>query len=133
MTAPYVFSTRSTKQLETCHKDLQTLFHTVLKTIDCTILNGFRNKNSQLLAYQEGRSKVVWPDSNHNKSPSLAVDVVPYPIDWMDTRRFCLFAGFVLATAESLGVSIRWGGDWNKDWNVKDNIFNDLLHYEVCE
>ncbi|KKK66847.1 hypothetical protein LCGC14_2959950, partial [marine sediment metagenome] len=24
-----------------------------------------------------------------------------------------------------------WGGDWDLDWNVRDNVFDDLGHFEL--
>jgi peptidoglycan L-alanyl-D-glutamate endopeptidase CwlK len=73
----------------------------------------------------------MFPDSTHNSYPSLGIDVVPYPIDWRDTARFCYFAGYVKGIAQNLGIKIRWGGDWDSDWQVKDNRFNDLAHWEL--
>ena len=78
-----------------------------------------------------GKSQLGWPNSNHNTSPSRAVDVVPYPVDWSDRDRFHLFAGYVLATAQSLGYTLRWGGDWDSDTQTSDNQFDDFPHFEV--
>jgi hypothetical protein len=61
----------------------------------------------------------------------LAVDVAPYPVDWNDKERFYYFAGFVKGVASSLGISIRWGGDWNSDNNLKNQTFFDLPHFEL--
>jgi peptidoglycan L-alanyl-D-glutamate endopeptidase CwlK len=77
--------------------------------------------------------------SNHNYIPSRAVDVAPYPINWGDTNRIYLFAGYVLATARKLLESgamtkaIRWGGDWNQNTLVNDETFLDLVHFEVID
>jgi peptidoglycan L-alanyl-D-glutamate endopeptidase CwlK len=131
------FSSQSLDKLSTCHPDLQTLFHEVIKYFDCTVLEGFRDKEAQDKAYREGKSKVQWPNGNHNELPSLAVDVAPYPIDWKDTSRFYFFAGRVMGIAEMLKQQgrithdIRYGGDWNGDTQVKDNKFSDLVHYEL--
>ena len=65
--------------------------------------------------------------------PSLAVDVAAYPIAWDDRARQTLFAGYVLATAKAMGVDLRWGGDWNRDTEVRDNGFDDLVHFEIME
>jgi len=81
----------------------------------------------------EGKSQVRWPDGNHNTVPSLAVDVTPYPIKWDDRERQTLFAGYVLATAKAMGVSLRWGGDWDRDTEVRDNSFDDLVHFEIVK
>ena len=52
-------------------------------------------------------------------------------IDWDDRERFTLFAGFVLGIAKSMGINLRWGGDWDQDWTVKDNKFDDFPHFEL--
>ena len=63
----------------------------------------------------------------------MAVDVAPYPIDWEDRDRFHYFGGYVLGIAKSLGLNIRWGGDWDQDTQTKDNKFDDLVHFEIKE
>jgi hypothetical protein len=44
-----------------------------------------------------------------------------------------LFAGFVIGTAALMGISIRWGGDWDRDTYTKDNSFDDLVHFELID
>ncbi len=41
------------------------------------------------------------------------------------------FAGLVRGIAVSWGVKIRWGGDWDMDGDLKDNSFDDLVHFEI--
>ncbi len=103
----------------------------VIKHYDCTIICGHRTKEQQEKAYKDGNSKVQFPHGRHNKKPSNAVDVAPYPIDWNDRDRFHLFAGFVLGIAASMGKTLRWGGDWDMDKDLKDNKFDDLVHFEL--
>jgi len=125
------FGGKSRRELATCDKKLQEVFHEVIKTVDCSVLKGHRNQVDQDKAFKEGRSKLRYPDGNHNASPSFACDVVPYPIDWDDRERFHLFAGFVLGTAKQMGIDLRWGGDWNINWYVDDNNFDDFPHFEL--
>ena len=33
--------------------------------------------------------------------------------------------------AKSMGITLRWGGDWDMDTQVKDNKFDDLVHFEI--
>ena len=127
------FGKRSLKQLNTCHADLGKVFNEVIKTVDCSVLEGHRNKDKQNLFFEEGKTKVKYPDGRHNDYPSNAVDVVPYPIDWNDRERFHLFAGFVIGIAKSMGINLRWGGDWNQNWEVDDNKFDDFPHFELRE
>lgn len=125
------FSDKSKKILQTCHIDLQGLFNEVIRTYDCTILEGHRDEETQNIYHRQGKSKLSWPESAHNKNPSLAVDVAPYPIDWNDSVRFYHFAGFVLGIATKRGIKIRWGGDWNGNMDFKDQNFHDLPHIEL--
>ena len=125
------FSQRSLDRLSTCDKRLQLVFNKVIQHFDCTIIQGYRPREEQEQAFRDGKTKVHWPNSKHNKQPSLAVDVAPYPIDWNDRERFHLFAGFVLGTASSMGITLRWGGDWDQDTEVKDNSFDDLVHFQL--
>ena len=120
-------------QLGSCHSDLQRLFNEVIKHYDCTILEGHRTEDRQNELYENGKSKVKFPNSKHNSFPSMAVDVVPYPIDWDDTRRFYMFVGIVRGIASQLGINIRCGADWDGDLEVKDQNFHDLPHFELIK
>jgi len=132
------FGKRSKKRLATCDVRLQKLFKEVVKHFDCTVIQGYRGEEEQNQAYDAGRSKLRYPDGKHNATPSKAVDVAPYPIDWGDRDRFNYFAGFVMGMATKLSdkvphLRIRWGGDWDMDTEVKDNKFDDLVHFELYD
>jgi peptidoglycan LD-endopeptidase CwlK len=127
------FSEKSCSKLATCDPRLQRVFEVVVREFDCTILEGHRDQERQDRMVEEGKSQVRWPDGKHNTVPSMAVDVTPYPIAWDDRERQTLFAGYVLATAKALGVELRWGGDWDGDTEVRDNQFDDLVHFELVE
>ena len=125
------FGKRSKNALSSCDERLIKIFNEVIKTVDCSVLEGHRCQSKQDKYYEEGKSKVKYPSGRHNKLPSMAVDVAPYPIDWDDRERFHLFAGFVLGIAKSMGINLRWGGDWNQNWFVDDNKFDDFPHFEL--
>lgn len=125
------FSDKSYRKLLTCHSDLVDLFYTVIQHFDCTVICGHRDEEDQMKAYNSGHSKTPWPNSKHNILPSRAVDVIPYPIDWEDRERMNYFAGVVKGIASCMGINIRWGGDWDRDTEVKDNRFDDLVHFEL--
>ena len=127
------FGRRSKTNLNTCDEDLIFLFTEVVKYFDCSVLEGHRGKKLQNKFFKEGKSKLKFPEGNHNKKPSKAVDVVPYPIDFNDRERMTYFAGFVKGMAAVFGIPIRWGGDWNSNTEVKDNNFDDLPHFELRE
>jgi peptidoglycan L-alanyl-D-glutamate endopeptidase CwlK len=125
------FSESSKEELATCDPRLQTLFNIVILHFDCKVLEGYRSETRQLDLYERGLSQVK--RGNHNYSPSRAVDVAPYPIDWADTARWYYFGGVVMGIAKILGLPIRWGGDWDGDTKVSDQGFNDLGHFEIKE
>lgn len=117
------FSKKSLAKLDTCHPDLQKLFNEVIKIWDCSILEGHRNREDQEAAFAAGKSQKHWPDGNHNKMPSLAVDVMPYPVIWEDVQGIKAFATHVIATADQLDIPITWGGSWK--------TLVDMPHYEL--
>ena len=144
------FSKKSASILETCHPKLQQVFNEVVKTFDCTIISGHRPPEEQFKLFQKGRIKddlgnwlivkredvVTYKDgyeklSKHNYRPSLAVDVVPYPVEWDNKDRMIYFAGFVKGVSEKLGFEIVWGGDWDADTDMEDQTFKDLPHYQL--
>ena len=130
------FGTRSKSNLDSAHKDLQTLFNEVIKHYDCSVICGYRNEIDQNKAYHDGRSSLKFPQSKHNSLPSRAVDVVPYfkrkpNIRWDDKDKFYEFAGFVQGVAAMLNIKIRCGHNWDMDDELHDSSFIDLPHYEL--
>jgi len=133
---PY-FSTSSKQKLKTCDPELQILFNYVIKYFDITIVCGERGREEQDHAFQNGFSTVSYPHSMHNKEPSLAVDAVPYPIEWGNTERMLYLIGFVLGVAQMLkdygaiDNDVISGRDWDDDTILTDQRFNDFAHFEM--
>jgi peptidoglycan L-alanyl-D-glutamate endopeptidase CwlK len=125
------FSPRSLANLDTCHEDLQQVFISVVQRFDCTVLCGHRGEEAQNEAHRTGKSQLKYPQGNHNKFPSSAVDVAPYPIDWENRERFVYFGGYVLGVAANMDIGLRWGGDWSMDHDLTDQTFHDLPHFEL--
>ena len=125
------FSKTSLSRLEACHTDLQRLFNEVIKHVDCTVLCGRRGQEEQDALFQSGQSKLQYPHSKHNADPSCAVDVVPYPIDWEDLRRFDRFAAYVMGVADKMGIDIEWGGTWTDCPTDKVAKFYDAPHFQL--
>lgn len=125
----YKFSKRSRTNLSQAHEDLQVLFSEVIKCRDITVICGHRGEKDQMDAFNNGFSMLKYPASKHNKVPSLAVDVVPFPIDWNNIGRFEELGEFVMLKARELKKegkiksNISWGGHWKK--------FKDYPHYEI--
>jgi peptidoglycan L-alanyl-D-glutamate endopeptidase CwlK len=126
-------NTASRAQLDTCDVRLQRLFGEVDRYYPCLILEGHRDEAAQNAAFDEGKSRLKWPDSNHNSYPSRAVDVAPLPLDWENAEEFWHFSGFVLGTAHALRINLRYGGDWDRDRDLRDNKLVDLVHFEIVE
>jgi peptidoglycan L-alanyl-D-glutamate endopeptidase CwlK len=136
------YSAISLRNLKDVEPTLQRVFKDVLNLgFDHRVICGHRNKQDQDAAFASKNSKLKWPKSKHNKLPSLAVDAVPYPIQWhakdkriqdLYNRRMALFAGVVIAVARlKYGLDIRWGGDWDSDWDTTDERFLDYAHFEI--
>lgn len=122
------FSKRSIENLATCKEPLIDLFLEVVKERDCSILCGHRNEADQEKAFNDKRSYVHFPNSRHNQHPSIAVDVMPYPINWDDRLGQHEFATYVFNTAMQMGIRVQWGGLF-KTRNGK--IFYDAPHWQL--
>lgn len=132
------FSQESMKELSTCHIDLQVIFFNVVRTFDCKVIEGYRNEERQNIAFQDGKSKLKYPDGKHNNLPSMAVDVAPSPIPaWSKIVDFVFFGGYVLGIAQKLyderkiTHKIRYGGDFNENKIISDSSFLDAVHFEL--
>lgn len=130
----FKYGTRSMQRLITCHPNLQKICHGSLERspFDLTILEGKRPEERQNQLYADGFSKVKWPDSMHNKNPSLAVDIAPFPVEWNNALKFHVLAGIMFAVASEFDIKLRWGGDWNGNWR-SDQSFIDLPHFELID
>lgn len=149
------YSESSRSKLETAHEDLQKVFNRVVKIFDNTIIYGHRSPEEQFELYKKGRKLVdrkwviedkgkivTYKDgyekkSEHNEYPSLAVDAVPYPINWQDTNRMRFFIGYVLGVADEMYRNgeithkIGSGIDWDNDKDLNDQRFNDMPHFRI--
>ena len=138
------YGNTSIARLDSCHRDIITIFSIVIEKYDNTIICGHRTQEEQDKAFNEGYSKVQWPNGKHNSLPSMAVDAAPYfidikGIDWNDIPAICYFAGKVKAIADELydleliDHKLRWGGDWDGDNRNADQKFNDYVHFELVK
>lgn len=135
------FSNHSIAQLHTLHPDLQRICRDLLPFHDFKILEGHRNRNKQEEAYKMRHSKVRWPNSKHNTSPSEAMDLLPFVngrfIGWHDWKQWRYFGGMVMGAAAILRKNgeiesrLRWGHDWDKDNDLDDQKFIDAPHFEI--
>jgi len=127
------FGKRSRRRLKGVDDNLVRVLDKVVKYFDITIIEGLRSKERQEQLLSEGKTKLKFGKHCEGK----AVDIAPYPIDWRARDDFHYLGGFVLGMAASMGINIRWGGDWNgssldeEARTTKDNKFDDLVHFEL--
>jgi peptidoglycan L-alanyl-D-glutamate endopeptidase CwlK len=133
------FGQKSKDRLATCHPDIQKVMNEAIKEYDFTVLFGTRTPQEQFELFKKGRTlkdgkwvKVgatvtnldgINKKSEHNYSPSRAIDIAPYPIDWNNLQRFKDLSVIVKRIAKELGVDLVWGGDWER--------FSDKPHYQL--
>lgn len=137
------YSVRSKNNIDSVHPDLSRVFYSVLNSFDHSVLSGHRGEIEQNQLFEKGFSKLKFPESKHNSYPAEALDAMPYPILWPEQtedfrskiiaiERIYFFAGLIIATGDSLGIKIRWGGDWDRDYDFTDQTFHDLAHFELA-
>ena len=134
----YKFSSRSKKRLDTCHADIMKVMDEAIKHCDFSVLEGHRTEEKQELYYERGTSKLHYPMSRHNRFPSEAIDIIPYPFNgWEDLEQFEKLATEIFAAAEAVGVELTWGGNWRtfKDYPqlaTKINSTNCRIRRMIC-
>ena len=125
------FSKTSEERLKTCHPDIAAVCRELIKQYDFAVLCGHRTKAEQNKAFENGNSRLIYPQSAHNQTPSHAVDIAPYPIDWGNLmrfremwHRFDALANLMRERGE-IESEFEWGGEWNS--------FKDYPHIEIKE
>ncbi len=120
--AKYKLSTKGAQKLLECDPRLQVIVNELLEHMDISVLCGYRGKEDQDKAYAEGKSKLKFPLSKHNVTPSLAVDIAPSPIDWNDIGRFNTMLDKVQEIADKHKIKVRLGRTFR---------FKDYPHVEL--
>lgn len=118
----YTLGKFSLKNLITCQPELIELITAVAHDEDIQVTCGYRGKEEQEKAFNEGTSKAHWLESPHNYNPSFAVDVVPYPQKWFDNDKLDRLGKIIKDKAKEMNIDIVWGGDWK---------WKDRPHYEI--
>ena len=78
-------------------------------------------------------SKVTWLNNSFSSKHyyGKAVDLVSYPIDWNTPSKFDEIVKAMFQAAKQLGVSIRWGADWNSNGRPREKGETDSPHFEI--
>jgi len=126
------FGKQSKANLKGVDKRIIKVLDEVIQHFDFTVLEGKRTIKRQEQLLEQGATKTM--KSKH--ITGMAVDLMPYPVDFSNSERICYFAGFIMGEALKHGYKFRWGRDWNSDWLVKnENIstFLDYVHFEIID
>lgn len=123
-----------------------------ISPIDFMVLEGVRSKEQCMINYGKGRTaaqcsakgvpakyanpsaaKVTWLNNPFASKhyDGKAVDLVPYPVDWNDLKKFDVISKAMFAAAKELNVNIRWGADWDKDGKSRERGESDSPHFEI--
>ena len=129
------FGTTSTARLSTCHPDLQVILKEAVRYIDFSVVYGHRTPDEQLRLYGKGRVNGIIMDkakvvtycdgvekpSKHNKYPSDAADIIPYPSGWAATEfEWGYLLGVVIGIADQfykegrISHQVESGAFWTK-------------------
>jgi len=121
------FGRKSKERLKGVDAKLVNVANELIKLMDVTVIEGLRSQERQNELVAQGKSKTKFGKHVAGK----ALDLAPYPIDWDDRERFHYMGGLIRGIGHSLGVDVRWGGDWDSDGEIADNNFDDLVHVEI--
>lgn len=123
------FSEKSLRNLDGVDVRLVALCTETLKVIDFAVDDGVRTIEEQRANVARGKSWTM----NSKHLEGKAVDLHPVPLNWQDTEMFCVLAGVIRGVADRLGLTIRWGGDWNRNDSTADEKKRDYGHFELVD
>lgn len=96
-------------KLADCHPDLVRVVMKVIETRPVVVISGYRT-----MGKQETLNSTAGKGSRHLKYPSWAIDMVPCNNLNASSRAVMTnFAEYVLSVANSMGISLRWGGNFS--------------------
>lgn len=147
---PHTFDTASEARLAQCDARLAGVFREAIKRapFGFRIVQSARTMDQQRAYFQAGRSKVnpdaydtlpaLYRAAKHITGPGMphsrAVDVALVGKDPYNKKKLTLLAGIIRNLAQEVGLSIRWGGDFDKDGKpYEPGTFIDAPHFEIHE
>ena len=118
----YLYSASSKKKIGTMHPDLQAILYDAIEIMNLTAVWGYRGELDQNIAFDKGNSKLRFPESDHNRMPSKAGDVIPYPEGWKASReQFMFMQGILRGIAHKRGIRLKPLINW------------DLAHFGLAD
>jgi peptidoglycan L-alanyl-D-glutamate endopeptidase CwlK len=132
----WAYSSRSLDRLNSCHPDLILLMTEALADPACpsdiSILEGYRDEQKQNELKASGASQLSWPNSYHNRFPSMAVDVAPYVggISW-DWQYYYPLAAHIKAVWSRLHIERNVSADHYLEWGDDWTSFKDGPHWQL--
>lgn len=86
-------------------------------TIPFYIVCAYRGEEAQNKVFVEGKSKLLFPYSNHNKWPARAVDIMPWfntepNIRWDNTDAILVLINGIKLEAYRKDVKLIYGAEW---------------------
>lgn len=152
-------SERDMVRLNNVHPNLKkvVLRAAEITPVDFMVVEGVRTREQCMVNWGKGRTaaqlaawripasyakpsmaKVTWLRNPFNSKHCVqddgyghAVDLLPAPYDWKDTRPFDQVNAAMEAAAKELGVDIRWGADWDEDGQPRERGETDSPHWEI--
>ena len=125
---------RDLERLKGVNEDLVRVVKHAAGLVPLMVIEGLRTRERQAELYAIGRTKpgkpVTWT-LNSKHCDGLAVDVGPVPLDWSDKKAFLALAGAMFAGAQKVGITLRWGADWDSDGVYGEKGESDFPHFEV--
>lgn len=147
---PGTFDAMSRLQLSTCDPRLAFIMERALLVCPFTfhITQGSRTIKQQKAYFVAGTSKIdpdayadlaaLYKAAKHVTGPGMKfsracdVHLSGQPGGNYDKNALCFIAGLVTAISKEMGVSIRWGADFDKDGKIAEaGTFIDMPHFEI--
>jgi peptidoglycan L-alanyl-D-glutamate endopeptidase CwlK len=95
-------------------------------------MGGMRTPEEQNQLFKQGASKCdgYLKISKHQSGDAIDLNVFVESKMIDDPKMLCVIAGVMFSCASELNIKLRWGLDWDRDGNIRDNVFNDMYHFE---
>jgi len=130
-------SQRSLRRMEGVEPDLVNLVRLAIERtpVDFGVawMGGMRTPEEQNQLFKDGYSTKDGYEklSKHQFGEAVDLQVFVGGSAVQSEKMQYIVAGVMFSCAAELGITLRWGGDWNMNSDIRDNVFNDLYHFEL--